>query len=49
MTPEQFFNFLSLLEVGAFRICEAILTITFISVYGWMAFRHIVNLARKEK
>jgi hypothetical protein len=49
MGQSHFLILLSLIEELAFRICETAVFLTFISVYGLLAIRHILALARKNK
>ena len=49
MGHSPFFDFLSNLEWYAFCICETAVFLTFISVYGWLAIRHILAPGRKDK
>jgi hypothetical protein len=48
MGQSPFFDFLSNIEWYAFRTIEALVFLTFVSVYGWMAIRHIIALGRKD-
>ena len=49
MGTAQFFADLSLLEEYAFHICETVIALAFIWVYGRLAIRHILSLGRKEE
>jgi len=49
MEQSHFLTYLSLVEEYAFRICETAVFLTFISVYAWLAIRHIIALGRKDK
>ena len=44
-----FLQIISLIEEDAFRVCEAIVFLTFLLVYATLAIRHLLALGRKDK
>jgi hypothetical protein len=44
----HFLNFLWSVVVYAFHICETVIALTLIWVYGRFAVRHILTLGRKD-
>jgi len=43
-----FLQAISLIEEYAFRTCEAVVFLTFVWVYGKLAVRHLLKIARRD-
>jgi hypothetical protein len=44
-----FLQIITLVEEYAFRVCEAVVFLTFLWVYAKLAVRHLLALGRKDK